>query len=309
MKYADRSGRIQGGDTFQDRALKILYGSLAGRLLLKPLIHPSISRIGGHFLDSPLSAFLIKPFIRSNGISLKGCETPAGGAYGSFNDFFTRSIIPQARPFHPDPAILCSPCDGLASAYPITVKQRLSIKHTEYTVAQLLRDEKLATRYEGGTALVIRLTVSDYHRYAYIDNGLRSPYRSIPGFLHTVNPAACCLPIYKENAREYALLKSSNFGTLIMMEVGAMMVGKIVNHHKAYTRLEVFRGQEKGYFAFGGSTVLLLFEPGRVSIDKDILRNTALDIETKVRMGEAIGKRDTACESIFRYNAKGECGR
>ena len=85
--------------------------------------------------------------------------------------------------------------------------------------------------------------------------------------------------------------RSQNFGTVLMMEVGAMMVGRIMNHHKAYTRLDVFRGQEKGYFAFGGSTVILLFEPGAVRIDRDILRNTALDLETGVRMGEPVGRR------------------
>lgn len=292
MKYADRTGRIQGGDTFQDCTLRLLYKSLPGRILLKPLTHPVISRIGGCFLDSSLSAFLIRPFIRSCGISLKGCEVPAGGAYRSFNACFTRSLRDKARPFPSNPDLLCSPCDGLISAYTISRKQRFSIKNTEYTVTQLLRDDRLAARYAGGTALVIRLTVSDYHRYAYVDDGLRSSYRRIPGILHTVNPAAAASrPIYKENTREYSLLRSRHFGTILMMEVGAMMVGRIVNHHKAYTRIDAFRGQEKGYFAFGGSTVILLLEPDRVSIDKDILRNTALSIETKVKMGERIGIR------------------
>ena len=292
MKYADRSGHIHGRENTQDKLLRTLYNSLPGCLILKPLVHPCISRIGGYFLDSPLSTFLIRPFVRSSGISLRGCETPAGGAYRSFNAFFTRSLKETARPFSQDPDILCSPCDGLVSAYPISRKQHLSIKHTDYTVSQLLRDDKLASRYMGGTALVFRLTVSDYHRYAYIDSGLRSSYRRIPGVLHTVNPAAAvCRPVYKENTREYSLLRSRGFGTVLMMEVEAMMVGKIVNHHKAYTRLDVFRGQEQGYFAFGGSTVILLFEPGQATVDKDILRNTALDIETKVKMGEAIGRR------------------
>ena len=188
--------------------------------------------------------------------------------------------------------MLCSPCDGLVSAYPISRTRHFFIKHTDYTLDQLLKDHKLASRYTGGTALVFRLTVSDYHRYAYIDDGKRSSYRRIPGILNTVNPsAAASRPIYKENTREYTLIKSQNFGTVLMMEVGAMMVGRIMNHHKAYTRLDVFRGQEKGYFAFGGSTVILLFEPGAVRIDRDILRNTALDIETGVRMGEPVGRR------------------
>lgn len=291
MKYADRNGHLHGNATSQDKASRLLYGSLPGRLLLKPLLHPAISRFGGWCLESPLSALLIGPFIRSCRISLRGCEVPAGGSYRSFNAFFTRRLGEKARPFHPDPYVLCSPCDGLVSAYTISHDRHLSIKYTDYTVAQLLHDEKLAARYAGGTALVIRLTVSDYHRYAYVDNGVRSSYRTIPGRLHTVNPAAAeTCPIYKENTREYSLLRSEHFGTVLMMEVGAMMVGKIMNHHKDYTRLDVFRGQEKGYFAFGGSTVILLLEPGRVEIDRDILRNTSLNLETKVCMGEAIGR-------------------
>ena len=292
MKYADRTGRIHGSDTLQDRYLRLLYGSLPGRLLLKPLVHPAISRIGGRLLDSPLSSALIGPFIRSCGISVRGCEIPPGGSYRSFNAFFTRSLKEGARPFDMDPDVLCSPCDGLVSAYTISRSRHFSIKHTDYTLDQLLKDRKLASRYTGGTALVFRLTVSDYHRYAYIDDGKRSSYRRIPGVLHTVNPsAAASRPIYKENTREYTLIKSQNFGTVLMMEVGAMMVGKIMNHHKAYTSLDVFRGQEKGYFAFGGSAVILLFEPGAIRTDSDILRNTALDIETKVRMGEPVGRR------------------
>ena len=292
MKYADRTGRIHGNDTLQDRFLRLLYGSLPGRLLLKPLIHPCVSRIGGYVLDSSLSSILIRPFMRSCGISLRDCEIPPTGCYRSFNAFFTRSLKEGARSFDMDPDVLCSPCDGLVSAYPISRTRHFFIKHTDYTLDQLLKDHKLASRYTGGTALVFRLTVSDYHRYAYIDDGKRSSYRRIPGVLNTVNPsAAASRPIYKENTREYTLIKSQNFGTVLMMEVGAMMVGRIMNHHKAYTRLDVFRGQEKGYFAFGGSTVILLFEPGAVRIDRDILRNTALDIETGVRMGEPVGRR------------------
>lgn len=291
MKYADRLGSIHGGPDAQDKILKLLYSSVPGRLVLKPLVHPIISRIGGYCLNSPLSSLFIRPFIHSAGISLKGCERPAGGFYRSFNAFFTRTLEEDARPFHQEPEVLCSPCDGLLSAYPISMERHFTVKHTDYTLARLLRDEKLARRYAGGTALVFRLTVSDYHRYSYIDSGLRSPYRRIKGVLNTVNPAAAASrPIYKENTREYSLLRSRSFGTVLMMAVGAMMVGTIVNHHRDYTSLDVFRGQEQGYFSFGGSTLILLFEPESVKIDGDILRNTSLDIETKVTMGESIGR-------------------
>ena len=137
MKYADRTGRIHGNDTLQDRFLRLLYGSLPGRLLLKPLIHPCVSRIGGYVLDSSLSSILIRPFMRSCGISLRDCEIPATGCYRSFNAFFTRSLKEGARSFDMDPDVLCSPCDGLVSAYPISRTRHFFIKHTDYTLDQL----------------------------------------------------------------------------------------------------------------------------------------------------------------------------
>ena len=205
-------------------------------------------------------------------------------------------MLPEARPFDVGDHILCSPATGFASVYPIHKNMRITIKHTQYTLEQLLRDSGLAARYAGGTALLLRLTVSDYHRYAYVDRGRRSSYRRIPGVLHTVNPAAASRrPVYKENSRGIPaahrfLRHSADDGDR------GSYGGKIVNHHKAYTSIDVFRGQEKGYFAFGGSSILLLFQPGTVVIDKDIMRNTALDVETRVRMGEAIGQAMTANE-------------
>ena len=174
MQYADRTGRSLGGSTLQDRFLEDLYASFLGRMLIKPLVHPAVSKICGAFLDSPLSAPFIPGFMKSAGISTEGCETPAGGRYRSFNAFFTRRMLPQARPFDARDHILCSPCDGFASVYPIHKNMRITIKHTEYTLDQLLRDSGLAARYTGGTALLLRLTVSDYHRYAYVDRGRRS---------------------------------------------------------------------------------------------------------------------------------------
>ena len=145
----------------------------------------------------------------------------------------------------------------------------------------------MAKRYAGGYALIFRLTVDDYHRYCYVAEGEKSENTRIPGVLHTVNPIANDhFPIYKENSREYSILHSAKFGDILMMEVGALLVGRIVNHHEA---AEVTRGQEKGYFQFGGSTVVLLTEPGSVIIDEDILHNSREGTETIVRYGEKIG--------------------
>ena len=132
--------------------------------------------------------------------------------------------------------------------------------------------------------------MDDYHRYCYVADGEKSKNVVLPGVFHTVNPAANdALPIYKENAREYTLLKTEKFGTILMMEVGAMMVGKITNHKKGSGPVK--KGEEKGYFEFGGSTVIMLLQHGKVRLDYDLIENSENDYETIVRMGERIGEQ------------------
>jgi phosphatidylserine decarboxylase len=286
MIYRTRNGNeIQGNDG-QDRFLSILYGALPGRIAVRLLVRPAVSKIGGAFLGSPLSRFLIRPFVKKHRIDLSLYE-PA--AYRSYNDFFTRNLKGGLRPFDREPSHLVSPCDAKLTVCPISKDGRLFIKQTAYTAKSLLRDKKLACRYYGGQALIFRLTVDDYHHYFYPDDGTKSPDRAIPGILHTVNPAANDVyPIYKENTRQYCLLKTSRFGTILMMEVGALMVGKIRNHHPE--TCHVSRGMEKGYFEFGGSTVILLLEAGAAVLDSDILANSRDGAETVVRAGEKIGQ-------------------
>ncbi len=184
---------------------------------------------------------------------------------------------------------MISPCDGKLSVYKLNHSSRFSIKHTEYSLKSLLRSEKLAEKYKDGCACVFRLTVDDYHRYCYVDDGTKTDNYRIPGIFHTVNPIANDVyPIYKENAREFSLLKSKHFKTILMMEVGAMMVGRITNYDGA---CEVKKGQEKGRFEFGGSTVILLLQKDTVRIHRKFFDNTQMGFETIVRMGESIGER------------------
>ena len=136
---------------------------------------------------------------------------------------------------------------------------------------------------------MFRLCVEDYHRYIYVDNGRASEPVRIPGVLHTVNPVANDhFPVYKENTREYCVIRSEHFGRLLQMEVGAMLVGEIRNHERGR---QVRRGWEKGRFAFGGSTVILMTEKGAALPDGDILENSRFGLETKVRLGERVGGR------------------
>jgi phosphatidylserine decarboxylase len=293
MSCVDRNGNQINQNETQNKVLSFLYRTPAGRCLLPVLVRPFVSKLAGVFLDSRCSRFLIAPFVERNGIDLSEYEERK---YISYNDFFTRQIKTGSRHIDMDPSTLIAPCDSKLSVYPIGKKARFRIKNTSYTLESLLRDKKLARHYEGGWLFVFRLTVDDYHRYCYVDKGVKTRNHHISGVFHTVNPLAgeVC-PIYKENTREYSILKSENFGNILMMEVGALLVGRIVNNHEQKV---VRRGEEKGRFEFGGSTVILALERERVSIDADILANSGNNLETVVKMGERIGRNMYATENI-----------
>lgn len=286
MQYKDREGNIKGNNNFQDQMLSKLYGCVIGRKLIGYLIRPEVSKWVGKLLDSRISSLFVPLFVRANHIDISMCEKKN---FASYNDFFTRKLKKGARPICDEKGAWISPCDGKLTVYPIGEDSRFRIKHTLYTVEQLLRNSKLSKRYRGGYAWIFRLSVEDYHRYCYVADGVKTANRRIAGVFHTVNPVANdCFPIYKENTREYSLLHTKEFGTVLMMEVGALLVGKIENHMEEGL---VKRGDEKGNFAFGGSTIILLTEKGKVSPDHDIRKNTQRCFETYVHMGEKIGQR------------------
>ena len=264
-------------------ALRFLYHTPLGRLLLKPLCARPLSRLCGRFLDSTLSKPLIAPFVRKNGIRL---EDFFSDNFRCFNDCFSRRIRPELRPVDPSPDALVAPCDGLLSVYPIQKDMVIPAKQSRYTINDLLGGDPAAARFEGGTCLVFRLCVNHYHRYCYPDGGrpLRSGF--IPGELHTVRPIALeQLPVFVRNCREYALLETDHLGTVAQIEVGAMLVGKIANQ-PAPEHFE--RGDEKGMFLYGGSTVILLIEPGRLRIPEAAFALSAEEREIPVCMGERI---------------------
>lgn len=284
MIWRDRNGNLVPGDDGQDRFLEWMYGTRPGRLLVKLMIRPGVSRAAGWLLDRRVSALAVRPFIRKNHIRMDDFEQRR---FRSFNDFFTRRVLPGKRPVDDAPGHLIAPCDSKLTVYDIRPDSRFRVKGTEYTLEGLLQSKELAETFLGGTLLLFRLTVGDYHRYTYIDSGFVTGSTRIPGVFHTVNPAAASrCPIYRENTREYSLLESLRFGTVLQMEVGAAMVGRIVN---APGSRNVRRGEEKGRFEFGGSTVIVLLQKGRAILDADLLRNTAQEAETVVRLGERIG--------------------
>lgn len=265
--------------------VNFLYHTAPGRALLRLLICPGVSKVLGAFLDTGLSRYLVGPFVKSTKLDLSDYPDRS---YASFNDFFTRRVKEGRRPVDKTADLLVAPCDGKLTVYEITEDACFDIKHSVYSVKDLLRDEAMAKEFEGGTCLIFRLTPDDFHRYSFMDDGRILASKVIPGVLHTVRPIAFRrYPVFSENAREYAVLETANFGKVVQMEVGALFVGRIVNHPLT----DFARGQEKGKFEFGGSTVIVLLQKGAAVIDEELLENTRQNKESIVRLGAVIGKR------------------
>ena len=290
MKIIENTKRETYCDKGLNKSLSFLYKTRLGRTCLKVLVKPSVSKISGRFLSTKLSSKMIKRFVKKNQINLSEYETRK---FNSYNDFFTRKIAKGKRNIDVDKKAFISPCDSKLSVYKITKDSSFKIKDSYYTVSDLLDGNEIYKDYMNGLCLIFRLSVDDYHRYCYIDNGTKSKNTFIQGELHTVQPIALeKYNIYKRNSREYTTLYTENFDEVIQIEVGALIVGKIVNLHEEYT---FKKGEEKGMFEFGGSTIVLLVKENIVNIDQEIIDNTLQGLETIVKYGERIG---TKYESI-----------
>ncbi len=264
--------------------MRSLYGGALSPLLTL-VSRKGVSDLGGAALSTRASAALIGRFVRKNGIDMS--QYPARD-YASFNDFFTRGLKPGLRPLPEDESALMAPCDSRLTAYDVAPDLTFRIKGGTYSVASLLKNQELAARFAGGLCLVFRLCVDDYHRYVYFDDCVKGENVRLAGRYYTVQPVALRSHDYfKENAREYTVLDTAHFGRCVQAEIGATFVGRIVNCHGA----GVFRrGEEKGMFEFGGSTVVLLLPPGAAELDDDIRQNSRLGCETRVLLGEKIGR-------------------
>ncbi len=268
-------------------SLRFLYNTAVGRLLLRPLICKPVSAIAGWFMDRRISSWFVKGFIKSNNIDMNDYEVRK---FRSFNDFFTRGLKDGARPVSQGKDDFVSPADARLSVYDITPERYFTVKGIDYTIADLLENEELAKRFDGGKCLIFRLAVDNYHRYGWCTDGEAKETVHIKGRYHTVQPIAMRrFPIFRENVREYTVVETEKFGTVVQIEVGALMVGRIVNNDKNGGTAQ--KGAEKGKFEFGGSTVVVLLEKDKVLLDEEFIQNTANDLETNVKYGEKIGTK------------------
>lgn len=243
-----------------------------------------ISRLMGLYYDSPLSKGKIDAVIAQLGIDRSEFAEPA--RYRSFNEFFIRRLKDGCRPYSRDPRTLVSPADGRVLVFPrLDGEQFAPVKGFPFSIRRLLPGH--AERYLGGALAIVRLCPADYHRYHFPCAGRITQVEDIPGALHSVNPIALAsgADVFGANKRSFTLLETQHAGTLCFMEVGAFGVGSIVN-----TRREgaVEKMDEKGYFKFGGSTVVLIFEPGKIEFSADLVANSAAGRETLVKVGQEL---------------------
>lgn len=283
--YNRRFSEVNIEEQFKTKQSDFLYNTTAGRVLLRFIASKTFSRLNAVSNSGKKSVKKIKPFIEKYGIDMSDFEARE---YRSFNDFFSRQCLPGKRPFSDSKDDLIAVADSKLTVYSIDDELKIKIKNSVYTVEELVRDSKIANGYTGGICLVFRLTVDDYHRYCFFDSGKVLGTKTINGCLHTVGPvSADRYKVFSENCRSVSLIKTENFGDAVYIEVGALLVGKIINHPVA----DFAKGDEKGWFQMGGSTVVILLKSGTVNIDADILEYSNQDIETKVKMGEKIGCR------------------
>ena len=261
-----------------DGAVRFLYGTVMGRGLLKAVQKLHLDRLAVWYLRSRLSKPYISKFAQKNHIPL---SREALDQFPTYRDFFLRERTPL--PLDRTPDHLISPSDGWLSAYTVREGSRFAIKGSRYRVRDLLGDEALARRYEDGLCLVVRLCASDYHHYCYIDDGTQGPNHFIEGQLHSVQPIACeTYPIFTLNRRSWCLLDTEHFGPVVQTEIGALVVGGIVNAPEG----PMARGWEKGYFDLAGSTIVLLLEPGRVRLRPELEGELDTERETRVEQGQ-----------------------
>lgn len=249
-----------------------------------------LSQIMGLYQDCRVSRRQLVAFIDEMNINMEEAERENPEMYRSFNDFFTRKLKPEARPLAADPEELISPADGRLLAYEkIKGDHLLQVKGKLFSLAELLKNSERASRFKNGSAVVVRLNPSDYHRFHFPADGIPEEPMAVKGRYYSVNPLSLHMTerVYNRNRREVTYIHSLEYGMIAMVEVGAALVGTIV---QTYTPgMPMARGAEKGYFQFGGSTVIILVEPDKITLDRELLDNTKDGYETLVKMGETVG--------------------
>jgi len=286
----------QSGEVFEEKvagakALQFLYQNGLGSLLIEAFIkHKFISKLYGFYQDLPYSCRDIEPFIEEYKIDLSEAEKSLE-EFSSFNDFFARKLKAGARPIDADPARAIVPGDGRVSVIPkIKEGRACQIKGVDFSIEELLQSDELKHKYNEGVLVIVRLCPVDYHRFHFPIEGIAGKCKVLGGNYYSVNPWAIrSFPsLFAKNYREFLEVRSTSFKDVLLMDVGATMVGKVHQTYRAQT--SVFKGQERGYFEFGASTTLVLFQKGVIEIDEDLIQASQKGMEVLCKMGQSLGR-------------------
>lgn len=289
IKYIDRStGEIKIETPPAEGLLKFLYDNPFGKTAILPIAKRKfISELYGRRMNKPSSVKNIQAFVDELKIDMTESQKSIS-EFKSFNDFFYRKLKPEVRPIEDG---LVAPGDGKLLAFEsVSDVHNFFIKGRKFTLPEFLANEKLAEKFKHSSLLILRLAPNDYHRFHFPYDGIAREVKKIKGSYYSVSPYAIAnnfTKVFCENKREYCILKTPDKGEILLAPVGATMVGSII---ETYTPdQEVKKGDEMGYFAFGGSTVVVLIDKNNIEIDKDIIENTKNKLETFVKIGETIG--------------------
>jgi phosphatidylserine decarboxylase len=288
IRYFNRhSGRIETEQVYGEGFLRWTYSHPLGALALAALVkRPFFSAWYGRRMDTAKSAARIAPFIARYGVDAAEFAAPAD-SFRSFNEFFFRQLKPEARPVDPDDASVVFPADGRHLGFAqASAIDGVFVKGQKFDLPALLGDADLAARYRDGALVLSRLCPVDYHRFHFPVAGVPGPSRAIGGPLFSVSPIALRerLAYLWTNKRMLTRLESPRFGTVLLIEIGATCVGTIRQTFTPAANVE--KGAEKGYFAFGGSSTITLFEPGAVRLADDLLFHSSRQTELYARVGE-----------------------
>lgn len=294
IKYFNRENQeLEIEKVYGENAVKWFYQSFLGKALAPIATSSWFSKLYGSFQDKQSSKSKIEPFIDKFNINMDEFLPHEGrdenSPYESFNEFFIRRFKEGKRSFVNPADKLAAPCEARYYGYEsITDETSIPVKGAYLKPESMIDHDKWGDTFKGGPLMIARLCPVDYHRYHYPDKGeLLDSYRR-GNILHSVNPIALVEKpdIFLINERAISILETENFGKIAYIEVGAICVGKIVqsHHDKSFNR-----GDEKGYFLFGGSTVVIIGEKGKWTPSQDILDYTNKGIETYIKLGTEIG--------------------
>lgn len=291
IKFFNRyTQRVEQEQVYGAAWMRWTYCNPFGRLALEALVkRPLFSRWYGWRMNRSVSRRKVLPFIRTYGLDVNEFADPPE-SFRSFNEFFYRRLKPEARPVDADPDTVVFPADGRHLGFPDASKiDGVFVKGQSFDLARLLDDAKLAEHYARGTVVLSRLCPVDYHRFHFPLAGRPTGHVLLDGPLYSVNPIALRrkLSYLWENRRMLTLLPTKQFGLVLLLEIGATNVGSIIQTYQPDT--PVAKGDEKGYFEFGGSSTLLVFEPGRIRLADDLVEQSNQQRELYARVGDRLG--------------------